>query len=255
MDAASRIRSAVDQVADLRQAQLGDPRLLEAIRWIKRWQNLRFARTYADLSAQAQTAQAVRFFLQELYSDADFSLRDQQFHRIAGTIGVLFPKKVGECAAALAELHGLTEGLDDRMARFLSTTTLKLGLELPEPSLNTNACVLYAQAWQCVGARDDRLHQLQSVVDIGRQLARFTVMPGLRSMLRMMRGPASAGGLSDLQRFLESGFDTFADLSRSRGGAEAFIQTIERREAECVNRLFEDDPAVAARWLVEAHAE
>lgn len=255
MDAASRIRSAVDQVTDLRRAHAGDERLWAAIRWIKRWQHVRFSRTYADLLGDSASAAAVRFFLEELYSDADFARRDQQFHRIAGAIGGLFPRRVGDCAAALAELHGLTETLDDQMARLIVSAPDFDGGVWPEPALTHEACLLYAQAWRSLGRQDDRFRQLHSVSAIGRQLTEFTQTPGLRSMLRMMRGPAIAGGLSELQHFLESGFDTFSELSRSRGGAQAFIQTIERREAEGIHNLSAQPPTVSAAWLVETYGQ
>ena len=66
-------------------------------------------------------------------------------------------------------------------------------------------------------------------------------MPGLRTMLRMMRGPASAAGLADLQRFLEEGFDTFAAMSRQRGAVEQFLRTLQERERQLFTLLDDAD--------------
>jgi hypothetical protein len=77
------------------------------------------------------------------------------------------------------------------------------------------------------------------VLGIGAEMIRLTRMPGLRLMLRMMRGPASAAGLSSLQRFLEAGFDTFAGMARRRGSAESFIETIRLRESRLITLLFD----------------
>jgi hypothetical protein len=74
-------------------------------------------------------------------------------------------------------------------------------------------------------------------------MIRLTRKPGLRTMLRMMRAPATAAGLAALQRFLEAGFDTFAALARS-GHAANFLRTIADRESALIGRLF-DAPAVA----------
>ena len=60
-------------------------------------------------------------------------------------------------------------------------------------------------------------------------------------MLKMMRGPAAAAGLGSLQRFLESGFDTFAAMAKSSGGAEDFLNTIEARESALIRMLFDGD--------------
>jgi hypothetical protein len=77
------------------------------------------------------------------------------------------------------------------------------------------------------------------VLEIGREMARLTRMPGLRLMLKMMRGPAAAAGLSSLQRFLEIGFDTFGAMARRPGGAERFLETIREREAALIAMLFD----------------
>ena len=131
----------------------------------------------------------------------------------------------------LARLHALTESLDHAMAR-------AGGLSDPDDAGN------YVVAWKEVGRRADRQLQLDSVIALGAELARLTRLPGLRMMLRMMRSPASAAGLGSLQRFLESGFDTFAAIAKLRGGAEAFLGTIRTREQRLIDFLFAEDPAV-----------
>jgi hypothetical protein len=50
----------------------------------------------------------------------------------------------------------------------------------------------------------------------------------------MMRGPARAAGLSELQRFLESGFDIF----RAMNGAQEFIAIVGARERALAAALF-----------------
>jgi hypothetical protein len=148
--------------------------------------------------------------------------------RIAGAVEKLFPKDVADTAAGLARLHALTESLDHAMARIAP-------LDGPDDAAG------YARAWNAVGRREDRERQLQTVVDIGAEMTRITRLPGLRMMLRMMRGPASAAGLSSLQRFLESGFDTFGAMAKRKGGAEQFLETIRSREQQLIDLLFAGD--------------
>jgi hypothetical protein len=81
------------------------------------------------------------------------------------------------------------------------------------------------------------------VMAIGDEMARLTRAPGLRTMLRMMRGPATAAGLGALQRFLENGFDTFAAMARG-GHAPAFLRIVEARESALIGSLF-DAPLLA----------
>jgi hypothetical protein len=68
----------------------------------------------------------------------------------------------------------------------------------------------------------------------------------------MMRGPAAAAGLSSLQRFLESGFDTFGGMARKRGGAEAFLGVIRERESRWIASLFDADLVACETELARA---
>jgi hypothetical protein len=234
MQAAEKIRNSVAQVSLLRQAVLADPALATALQQVKRVQSRRFAGTYADLLAAGPYAAASGFFLTELYSDKDYADRDAQFARIAGAIERFFPQQVAGTAVALAELHALTEDLDQAMA---VDWRAQARSELSD-------AVRYTMAWRGVGRRSERESQLKVVLGIGEQMARLTRTPGLRVMLKMMRGPAVAAGLASLQRFLETGFDTFAAMARKPGGAEEFLGIIQERESALLAMLF-DAPLVA----------
>ncbi len=234
MEAARQIRNAVAQVSLLRQAVLANPALDTAVRQIKRVQSRRFAGTYADLLVRGSYSAASRFFLTELYSDKDYAERDAQFARIAGAIERFFPEHVAGTAGALAQLHAVTEELDQAMAVDW----------LAQARSDMSEAVRYVMAWRGVARRRERENQIRAVLDIGEKMAKLTRTPGLRMMLRMMRGPAAAAGLSSLQRFLENGFDTFAAMARRPGSAEEFLGIILERESALLDMLF-DTPLVA----------
>jgi hypothetical protein len=231
MNTAQSIRESMAEVQRLRQESRAHPDIDTAVNALKRFQARRFAGTYADLLASGPYGPAARFFLQELYGERDYVERDAQFARISGAIETLFPRDVAGTAVSLARLHALTESLDHAMAR---TGLLRGPTDVAG----------YVQAWKAIPRREDRQQQLAGVVAIGTEMTRLTRLPGLRMMLRMMRGPASAAGLSSLQRFLESGFDTFAAVAKVRGGSERFLQTIREREQHLVD-LLSDADAVA----------
>lgn len=69
---------------------------------------------------------------------------------------------------------------------------------------------------------------------IGTALDDITRSRLMRSTLRLMRGPALAAGLQDLQRFLESGFDAFAAMR----GAGEFLGMVAQRERALAAALF-----------------
>ncbi|MDO8388215.1 MAG: hypothetical protein Q7T13_17700 [Polaromonas sp.] len=233
--AASRIREAMQAVSLLRRARASQPALEQACLEVKRFQAQRFKATYADLLHNPRYRGAASFFLQELYGEQDYAQRDQQFARIASTIARLFPQAVVETAASLAEVHALTEQLDDSMARHW--------LAASAPTVQAR----YIGCWRRAGDRPARFRQLVVVLHLGRELDRLTRMRGLRSLLRMMRAPAAAAGLSSLQGFLETGFDAFAEMK----GASEFLGLIEKRESVWINALFDDDTVTCETKLLE----
>jgi hypothetical protein len=221
------IRSNIRSVDALRSARAGVTPLESSVLAIKSLQSQRFACCYSDLLASERFGSATRFFLSELYGTRDFSLRDAQFARIAGTIERLFPASVLHLASDLSVLHALSEYLDDAMAR--------LWLDLP----HLPKAERYVAAWRLLKQPVSRQKQLDLALHIGRSLDKLTATLGLRTMLKLMRSPAAAAGLSDLQTFLETGFDTFHDMRRSKGACAAFLDTIAQRETAWMAHLFD----------------
>jgi hypothetical protein len=216
------------EVSFQRSLRKRDAALSERVDALKRYQQARFQITYADLLASARHGPAARFFLNELYGPGDFSLRDAQFARIVPTLVRLFPQGIVETVVQLARVHALSERLDTRMAQALHS-----------PQIDP---VAYVQAWQACGEPDQRRLQLTLTLAVGRSLDGYARKPMLRASLHMMRGPAKAAGLGDLQHFLESGFDTFQAMR----GAQAFLGCIEARETELMERLFAPDAVAKA---------
>ena len=240
MDAsAHQIRDALQAVDRLRQQHATNPLLRQASFDIKRFQARRFQASYADLLQSPRYKTAATFFLHELYGDKDYAERDQQFARIATTIAKLFPQAVVNTAAALAQVHALTEQLDDLMAQQWLTENAQDG-----------DCARYIRCWRGVADSAIRHRQLDVVQLLGRELDRLTRKPGLRTLLKLMRGPANAACLSSLQHFLEAGFDAFATMR----GADEFLGLIRLRETEWIRSLFEDAPVACETKLTQLMA-
>jgi hypothetical protein len=231
MQASEEIRSALARVAELRQLAGGQSPLARSLHTVKQLQARRFAGTYADLLADPVFAPSARFFLEELYSAQDYSDRDAQFARIAGAIERTFPDSVVATVLALAKLHRQTEELDMAMAEQLCN--------------EKHSCkpMSYLGAWRKIGQRSLRQWQLNTVLEIGQALGRYTRKPGLRIMLKMMRRPADLAGMGSLQRFLESGFDHFAGMARQPAAVDAFLGTIRTRESAWIDKLFDATPS------------
>lgn len=218
------ILRSLREVAAERSIRSQDTCFAQRVAAVKHFQHKRFQRTYADLLADPRYGRAARFFLDDLYGPADFSARDDQFARVVPALVRLFPGELVETVSALGELHALSERLDSAMARHTSDG------QLDEAT--------YAAAWCVVGQPDERERQIALMLAVGLALDRYTRSALLRNSLRLMRGPALAAGLGALQRFLESGFDTFREMR----GSDFFLDTVARREREIARRLFESGP-------------
>ena len=238
MDAADIIRQAVAQVGVLRAQTQATPDLHRATMAVKGFQSRRFAAGYADLLASPDFGAAARFFLQELYSERDYSERDRQFARIAGAIETFFPRQVVATAVAMARLHQQTEELDHRMA-----------LVWLQDKASRDDASRYVTAWRSVGEHAARDFQVQTVLMVGYELDRLTRKPGLRMLLRLMRKPANAAGLGSLQNFLENGFDTFAAMAARGALAQQFLDTIRSREAQWSTHLFDQEQDACCAYL------
>jgi hypothetical protein len=92
----------------------------------------------------------------------------------------------------------------------------------------------YAAAYRAVGCRPERQRQIALIRETGEALDRLARKPLLNGMLKLMRGPAHLAGLGDLHAFLERGFNAF----RSMGSATEFLDSIDRKEQQLLNRLF-----------------
>jgi hypothetical protein len=203
-----------------RRHRAAHPGLEARVQALKAWQQARFATTYADLLATPRYGRAARFFLEELYGPGDFTRRDAQFARVVPALVRIFPPEVVATVARLAQLHALSEHLDTRMGELL-------------PSDEITAAD-YSTAWQACGEPASRQQQIDLTLAVGVSLDALTTKPLLRHSLRLMRGPAQMAGLSELQTFLESGFDTF----RAMRGAAEFLATVKQREEAFAASLF-----------------
>lgn len=218
---ADAILHDLQRVTEERRQRAADGALGAKVRLVKAYQQRRFSHTYADLLQHPRYQAASHFFLDELYGPSDFSRRDEQFARVVPAMVRLFPEDIVAAVATLAALHALSEHMDTVLAGHLENTET-----LDGPA--------YVRAWQTAGQPPAREQQVALTVQVGERLDKLTRNPLLRHSLRMMRTPARAAGLTELQQFLETGFDTF----RAMRGAKEFLALIGDRERRLAAALF-----------------
>lgn len=187
---------------------------------LKAWQAKRLNQTYADMAAQPRYRAATSFFIGDLYGPKDFSARDQSMMRILPVMTRILPESAVQTAALAIELEALSEELDQ-----------KLAAALPEGEIDEQG---YAAAYRATSTREERQRQIELIDAVGRRLDTLVTKPMVSSTLALMRRPARMAGLTDLQEFLERGFQAF----RAMKGAGEFLDTVKARESAIAGRLF-----------------
>jgi hypothetical protein len=208
---------------DPRRAANASPRLAT----LRAWQTARIEASFADVLADPRMRAAGRFFLSDLYADRDFSARDRDVDRIMPIMVHLLPETMLRAARDAIELHVLSHALDLRMVDVMTRRRLaRLDAER------------YGEVYREAGLPHLRRRQIALVVAVGRSLDAAVKRHGVHRLLRASRLPARAAGLSELQAFLERGFDAFAKL----GGADRFLDRVAQGEGEVSRRLLAGHP-------------
>lgn len=190
------------------------------LRELQRWQAARLAGTYADLRRDPRCADAIGFFLTDLYGLADHTRRDQDLTRAWERLKRNLPQAALEVLGCALESQVLTAQLDQAMAEQMGPGPL--------------SWATYAAAYRAVGRADARRRQIELVLTIGRELERLVRHDWMALALRAARLPAQLTGFGALQDFLERGFGAF----RNMRDAQPLLAAIEDRESRLAAALF-----------------
>ncbi len=194
---------------------------------LRRWQVARLSDSFATFMRDPTRRPAAEFFLSDLYGDRDFSRRDADIARVVPKMQRLLPAGLLETLADAIELGTLSHAFDLRMAEVLQANAGRRS-RLDD--------ALYARTYREVGRPLLRRHQIDLIVRAGHGLGTALRTRGVATLLAVLRGPARAAGLGELQSFLERGFGAYAELDDVAG----FVGDIERHEREVSRRLFAD---------------
>jgi hypothetical protein len=225
-----RLNEQLAAAARLRMQASADPSIARKRNQLREWQSQRLAATHADLLADKRYHAAAAFFLDELYGTKDTTGRDADVARVVPTLSKFLPESGVETVADAMELDALSEDLDAAMA-------VALGKRID--AIDAKA---YGAAYRSVGRRIDRVHQVDLIDHLGHALEKLTKRAFAGTALKMMRKPAAAVGLSDLQAFLESGYNAF----RAMGNASEFLEIIVSRERAVLEGLFAGNDGILA---------
>lgn len=193
---------------------------IEPLERLQSWQRARLEQTYADLWREDRYREACKFFLEELYSGLGFLERDRQIDRVAPVMRRFLSRPLVHTLAEALRLQAVSLEFDLEMSRLLCDID-----RITQPD--------YANAYRELGDWNGRREQIRLIGRLGRLLDETVSSRFVHGLIRLMRGPAHAGGFGELQQFLEHGLSTFAAM----GGADEFIATILERENAAVDAI------------------
>ena len=190
------------------------------LRELRAWQGRRFAGSYDDLRRQRRFAEAVEFFLSDVYEPRDAARRDQDLKRALNFLEPLLPEAALRALLRSIELDVLTAELDQEMVAHLSAGAI------------TEAS--YGRAYRTVGRADARSRQIELLLSVIADLDGIARHAWIGLVLGAAQLPARAAGFGVLQSFLERGFRVFQRM----GGAGELLRAIREREVHLMESLF-----------------
>jgi hypothetical protein len=201
------------------------PTLNERLGALRAWQVARLAHTYNDLQRDPRYAQAVEFFLSDVYGPQDFTRRNRELSRAAAALKRVLPDAFLTVLTGAVELEVLTAVLDRGIALRLAAG----------PVSSTS----YASAYRALGRAAARRRQIELALSIGAELEHLVRHRWTAVALRAAHVPARAAGFGVLQGFLERGFSAF----RRMENAQPLLQAIHERETRLMEALLRANPA------------
>ena len=194
----------------------GGPRLQE----LRLWQAARLMTTYADLRRDPRCADAIGFFLSDVYGLSGHARRDQDLERAAERLERSLPEAALRVLVHALELQLLTAELDQSMAAELGAGPIDW--------------LSYATAYRKVGRAEARRQQIELVLAIGKDLESLVARDWMALALRAARAPAVLAGYGALHDFLYRGFAAF----RKVGDPARLLRAISDREGRLSAALF-----------------
>ncbi len=225
----ARIEAQLDAAARDRAKLASNSKGQAAREALRIWQAARLARTHADLLESAKYAGAASFFLTVIYGPKDLSRHEEEVRRTLPLMTRVLPLAGLETVADAFELSALSESLDADMLAALKKKVF---------ALTEADCV---KAYRATGRRPERERQIELISHLGESLDKLTRKPFVGAALSMMKKPAELAGLTDLQSFLERGYEAFRTMN---GGAGEFLEAITSREQALLNEWFEYNAAL-----------
>ncbi len=190
---------------------------------LQQFQSERLRRDHADLAAEPQYQAIGEFFFNEMYGPRDFTARDDQARRLHQFVHIIPGLTIRDVEPAL-QLLELSNRLDEIVVQHL----IDLGAPIDFDEK------LYDLAYHLANNYADRMAQLELVRSALYNVFRTSGKPLTRLAIDRTEHIAQVVGMSDIHRFLKSGYhaiQSVRDIYR-------FVETVYVREKDRLDRIY-----------------
>ncbi|RMG67019.1 MAG: hypothetical protein D6715_05620 [Calditrichaeota bacterium] len=198
--------------------------LSTALTELQAFQARRIARTYRDLTAEAEFEALGAFFFDQIYAPRDFSFRNTSIRTLHRKLGATLPRLVVDAVGRVIELHDLTDRLDRQVARRL----VEMGAERPLRWRD------YGRAYREAGSYEARRQQIELLLEATRRIHQISQWRAVGWVLGVVDLAASLGGMGAVMHFLHSGYQAFHRVRY----IERFLNAVSEREYALNDFLF-----------------
>jgi len=205
-----------------------DKPLDPTIALLRIWQSERLKKTHADLLSIPRYGPACNFFLNEIYGASDFSQRDNDLEYLYDVMSSVLPNFLLSLVSNTIDLNNLTKELDNQLISVIVNDLKSADKITPQ---------IYTEAYRLCDNYNQRVRQIDLLIEIGHQVDFGTKIPLISTTLRLARGPSHRAGWGDVHDFLENGYNSFKKM----GGAKKFLAVIEKREKRILDRIYDGD--------------
>jgi hypothetical protein len=197
------------------------------IEMLRQWQSKRLRSTYKDFISDSEYRPVCEFFLEDLYSNSDFSQRVADAERLYAILSRYLPEEALTLLADSLELNRLTAQLDQDLLDLLFAQK-EVSVQITEDQ--------YVQAYFQCNNYELRVRQIHLLTSLLRQAAIGARSPVFWIALRLAKIPSLRMGWTDVYSFLERGTEACKKMPE----VTRFVNAVYEREMCILNRIYQN---------------
>ena len=209
----------------MKQSPGAENRLQVLKQALQAYQAARIRETYADVVALPQYAKLGEFFFEQIYGPHDFGFRNHSIKNLHHKLSGFLKGEIIEGVGKVIELQDLSDALDEHMAQ-----------RMLEDGINENLNPKkYAAVYRSLDNYQQRVYQIDLLLKSIKAIHHISQMRFIGWSLKMVSKAAHLAGMGKIMDFLAWGYEAFHSVK----DIDFFVQTVEKREKELNDRMFE----------------